>query len=713
MLLSFLVSGLFAPPTVEDVDRLAKARDVAGLTALLAPLPTGARSPFPVLKSGGAYDVGKFGWRAYGLGPDYVVVSTPLTSEDVGEILLRRSGTKFALVPEGDSMGVKIARHSIDLRFVVPQKRAELTDRLTLESSGTGSFVFRMSPAYRVSEITDGDGKSVSFTQGGGVVLLKKGPKELTVRYAGTVDLPQYAGSISTNEATLVNDYWYPMIGRHPSPYDIAVHAPKEWTTVGQGVRVSDEVGATERTTKFRMDLPVVYFSVSSGPYRSASTVVNGRRYTAWSPRLSEDRMHAQAESYAPIIEFYSRSFGPTPFEGYGALDSPQYGGGALEAYSYATYGGFWGADAHEPAHTWWGGMINNTYLNSFWNESFAVFSDGLFHRESPLGEAAEQRQAFASEGNAGDDFNQVAVQYAGADRGPIASSMGYGKGAKVLGMLEQWLGTEVVVGAMREWVATQPKGEPGDWPDFERVVTKAAPGKDVKGFFDDWLRRPGYADFDATATREGNGVRFNLKWKGPRFRMPLDILFKSASGLRLATVWLDGKNDSFFVPVEDRTTLVSIDPWRKAVRKVASNEVPPSISQSVEEMPKFVDPVHGDWMSQMGGRGVAKSVDDPAGKFIVGSPETLPALRPLCEKAGFRVVGNKLAYRGTTIDLDHGGALALVDLGGGKRCVIGLGKTRLRPDIGHARTALVDDLGHFLRGETEPKTSGDLVIRL
>lgn len=234
-----------------------------------------------------------------------------------------------------------------------------------------------------------------------------------------------------------------------------------------------------------------------------------------------------------------------------------------------------------------------------------------------------------------------------------------------------------------------------------------------MKGFFDDWLRRPGYADFDATARVEGGGVRVDFKWNGPRFRMPLDVMFVSPSGRRMATVWLDGKKDSYFVLVEDRPTLISVDPWRKAVRKVAANEAPLSVARLVEGLPKFVDPKHPDWMAEMGGRGVATSPDDPAGKFIVGSPETLPAMRALCDKVGFRVAGNRLTYRGDTVDLTRGGALALVELGGGKRCVIGLGKTRLKPETGRAQVALVDELGRFLRGETAPKTSGKLVIKL
>ncbi|WP_146014244.1 M1 family metallopeptidase, partial [Pseudomonas sp. GW460-E13] len=77
--------------------------------------------------------------------------------------------------------------------------------------------------------------------------------------------------------------------------------------------------------------------------------------------------MRPIAALYASIIQFYER-FAPYPFSQYGGLDSETYGGGAMEAYSYATYGGgLPSEDPHEPAHTWWGGLINNTYFHSFW----------------------------------------------------------------------------------------------------------------------------------------------------------------------------------------------------------------------------------------------------------------------------------------------------------------------------------------------------------
>lgn len=95
-----------------------------------------------------------------------------------------------------------------------------------------------------------------------------------------------------------------------------------------------------------------------------------------------------------------------------------------------------------------------------------------------------------------------------------------------------------------------------------------------------------------------------------------------------------------------------------------------------------------------------------------IAHPETDATARMLCEMAGFQVRGDTLTYDGTTIDLRRGAALAVVDLPEGQ-AVIALGATRLRPNTGRARLALVDELGRVLRAKTDPKSRGFLTARL
>jgi hypothetical protein len=720
---SLLVLSQSPSPSITELDNLAQARNVEGLSRFLEESRTSGHNPFNIVRTNGAYEVGRFGWHALRLtgvgGEEFVVFSTPLTSEDTGELVFLRVGDKLRFVPETQGFGIRLVRHQFDLQFVTADKRAVLVDQMKLAnlSGEKGGFLFRMSPQYIVSKISDRAGKAVPFAEAGGVVSTTKptGEDVYTISYSAKVDLPNYAGSISSKEATLTNDYWYPMVARQPVPYDLTIHAPASWTAIGQGDLVEDRVIGSEHLFRYQMNLPCVYYSVSVAPYDHFTQEIHGKRYSCWSSLLSKDQMEEQTEFYAPIIEFYQR-FAPFPFKGYGAVDSAVYGGGALEAYSFTTWGhgSLPTEDAHEPSHTWWGGIINNSYLGSFWNESFAVFSEGLYRRNVTIGNSKERSLAFIQDGSGNDSYNSAALAQSGADIGGVAGGLGYGKGSQVLQMLEQLLGTDQMVATMQEWIKKS-QGTTSDWADYEEVVTRLNPERDIKGFFDDWIRKPGYADLIVDGVQYTNGrVLLNVAFRGSSYRLPLDVMLQYEDGSRAFKTIDISKPGKFEIASDRKPILLSVDPWRRALRKINSDEEPIELNRLTGAYPRFTDSAHTDYLARIQGKSqMTGSPTELAGSFIVGHPSTMPVMEKLCQMVGFKVSGNNLTYDGTTIDLNNGCALAVVDLGEGKNCVIGLGKTRVAPDLGRARLALTDNLGRFLRGKTDPKTSGFLTFKL
>ena len=726
--LAFLLL-LRAPASIEQIDALARVRDVAGVEKFASAALQGKQA-FAFLKRNGVYDSGRFGWTAVELrdvvgGETYVVFSTKLTSEDIGEQVFRwRNGTLGEVLSETDARGIRLVRHELDVRFNLPAKKTMIVDKVAFKREGTPgkSFFVRMMPWYKVSGVSDGAGKTVAFRQAGGVVSIPVAATPeftYTLRYEAVVDLPSYAGSISEKEVMLTNDYWYPMIARQAAPYTLAVHHPSSWIAVGQGERVGIEEAANEKVTRWRMDLPIVYYSLSVAPFREVSQMIGGRRFTIWSLTMDPDDMKVQTELFAPVIAFYDKTFGAFPFSGYGAVVSDVYGGGALEAYSFATYGTGWlpDEDAHEPAHTWWGGIIPNGYLGSLWNESFAVFSEGLYGREGGEGDRDEHRKAFIQDPSPSSAYNAATCAEGGAAVGPAANGLGYGKGAYVLQMLEQELGTDTMQRTLHEWIASHPKPQLAEWADYEKVVARVS-GKDYGWFFDQWVRRTGWADFDIANVRwDGSAVVGDAAFKGQGYRLTLEVMAEYAGGAReFRQVQVPAAGGLIRVAFSKKPTLVSFDPWRRVLRRFGSDERPVQLSNALG-IRRYRDPAHPDWLTQVGGRRAGPGLKElPAeldGVLVIGSPETLPAMRPLCEKAGFVVGGDTLTWRGTSVDLRRGGAMAVVDLGEGKRCTIALGNMRLAPNPGRARIALFDRLGRFVRGETDPKTSGMLTVRL
>ena len=155
-----LMAGCRQVDTLQQLQELINRKDVVGLTAMLDAKPEG-RSPFYIIKAGGAYGVGRFGWKPIALDPKgsdrhFIVLSTKLTSEDSGEILLERTSKGLHLIPEDDALGLGVIKHDFDVKFELEQHEAILTDRVTFETHRPGLAFFRMGSQYIVDSI---DGK--------------------------------------------------------------------------------------------------------------------------------------------------------------------------------------------------------------------------------------------------------------------------------------------------------------------------------------------------------------------------------------------------------------------------------------------------------------------------------------------------------------------------------------------------------------------------
>jgi len=707
--------------SIEGLDQLARTRNSSQLKSYLAPEST-SKNIFSLLTTGGVYGVGRKGWHCEGLtdpttSTNYVVFTTPLTSEDIGDLLFKLTPGGLVYIPEDQTFGARFTKHDFDVRFDTATKIASIKDQCELIRGSDGLTMFRLSPCYRMSSI-ESDEHPVEFHQAGGIVLmtLTAGTHELKIAYSGKVDLPGYAGSIDDQEALFVDDYWYPMIARYPVPYSVTCHAPKGWKVIGQGNLNEHKSLLNEEVYRYDMPLPVSIYSLIAGNYREA-TFQGKRKIHVWSRTISDSKMQMLAQFYPDIIDFYSKIFKPYPFSSYGAVVSTPYGGGALEGYSFATYGSLDGEDSHEPSHTWWGGMIPNTYLHSLWNESFADYCMELCAQGIGNGSGDEKYAAFCTHPSVHGDDGKTTIEGGGAFSGSVASYLGYGKGSYVLMMLDDEIGRDKVIQCMRQWLSEHDPKLPGEWQDFENVVEEVE-GKNFDWFMQQWLRRPGYPNLQiSNVKKQGNRINFTAKFAGPTYREKMPILIVSSAGIRtfenIEIPAEQSSNLSVAAPMD--ASLISFDPYRQLLRKINPNENPISASSfwSTAQRVSYGAPgdayqgLHLDAFStnlaQL--RGIAIYID-------ISKLDTTTA-KKLISKAGFRVSGTKLNWKNTTIDLTNEGARALIPLGSNGYTMIELGNPAFLPLTGDAQIALYNHLGKFLAGETAPKTSGYWVFRL
>lgn len=726
MLVSVLLGSALAflrpapDASLATIQSLAEKRDSAGLEEISGPETKGK---FAFLKGQGAYGVGRYGWKAELLpeakgDKQYIVFSTPLTTEDRGDQVFVYDGSKITkLVHERETLGVRITRLDMSLSFNMPQKTATIVSDTTFRQEGKvgTSFLVRLGDNYTVSSVTDENGNSVAYHQADGVVSLAypgRGQFKYRLTYSGTVDRPRYGGAITDNEVMMTNDMWWPSIARLPVPFTTKTRVPTGMTVVAQGDLVSKTSEGNQDVWTYDMKVPVCYLSLSAGNFRSAELEKDGKTFYCWSSSLTDEQLKEQTELVAPVIRYYS-TISPLPFKSYGQLVTPLYGGGALEAYSYATYGTGWlpDEDAHEPAHTWFGGILPCTYLETFWNESFADFCDGMYQREGDIGSVEDKRRAFVSVQSTPGTYRQAPILGTGADAGGVASSLGYGKGAGVLQQLEYEMGHDAMIAAMKKWIAEHKPGTATDWADF-----MAACGPQWSGFFRQWLTRTGWPVMTIKNVRYlGGSVSADVTFEGDPYDLAVEVMARVNGKDTYQKVWIKPdatKTAHVSFKADAKPELVSFDPFDRLM-----GPSKPAVDDRWEvarrRMTVYVSDAAKEWWSGGRTKPLTEAPTDGSGAILVAKPGSNKVLDKMLGIAGVKVTGSKATFKGTTVDLDHGAVVGIVQVGPEKWGGFKIGKSMRDPHVGLASIAVTDDYGRFLRGETRPRTTGPMVFRL
>lgn len=726
------------PLSFERLNHYAETRAQAPLRALTAGPIASDEQAFRFLSIGGVYGSGSRGWKAVELvSPDkskrWAVFTTPILAEDRGEQVFEIDGEKLVRnVPETETFGLDPQSIKVDVRFDIEKKTAILTSTVSVSSDPekVAPFVlFRLGPGFKVRNVTV-DGTATEFSTAGGTICVPmpeavKKPASRTrfaFTYDGVLNEPPERGSINSSEAMLTGTLWWPSLGRQPMGYEAFIHTPKDWIAITHGEPIRIVENNDELVHEFRSVIPFSIFSLSAGKYKKV-TYRKGRR-TYWTAAIGmpEPDMMLQNEINAQVIEFMD-TIHSYPFVEWGSLVSQRFGFGGLEAYSYATYQRGWlpAVDPHEPAHTFWGGIIPNTYLNSLWNESFADYFENFYYRERGALDRDGVRLAFRSVAAASPVYASWAAETASAEVGPFASDIGYSRGGKVLAMLEQQIGTAKMKRAMATWLEGHPFGEVGNWPNFEEIVLKQN-GPELKTFFDQWNRRPGYAKFTlSNVRRQGGAVLADLKFTGEPYSMPMEVWLDSPAGGELVTVNVEAKQDqTLSIPVTGAVTRATFDPFQRILRIIDSAEYPDSLMRNSTRFPVISQAGRELDSTKILGGSVQRSVSTLPrpllpGATYYGDPRTMPDMAAALAAIpnGPKLEGKELVWRGQRIDLDKGGFAGLVELQPGQYAVLATGKVRLDPVFGQAARAMFDEYGQVVAAESWPSHRGPLSFSL
>lgn len=509
----------------------------------------------------------------------YVTVSRyhPLqtTSDHLYPLVWTSEGYRLGQeIPDTSTGGYSVRDHRLRVRLEVSSGEAQIHNRVVVER-GRGALpaaVLRLNSIYRVTAAKR-DGKPIRFHQSGGFLALPPPERERAVydlayraKIAGLS-----ADFILPREAALTS-YWYPHTARLPATHRVEISVPAGWTAIGQGERIGKRVAGSRTLYTYRNRMPVCFFTITAGRYHAYRRRVNGRLYEAYLLQSSPGRANQAMQVAAKAVEWFDRNLSAYPYSGYAVVESDglPY---ALECYSFtiANRSLIPSAIVHEVAHTWWGGIVPNTYLRSLWNESLAEYSDGLHTRRT---------------GNVGmhdwtpdllvahhwTHLTEASVLQANDALNATHSLIGYGKGSLVLNQLERLVGIPKMLAVLRRFLQRHRPGEPAEWRDFVQAAQETL-GNEWGGYFDAWLTRtdlPSLRLQNMQMKQEGQTYRIagEVVQKEPGFWFPLPLLVRTEQGEERALLTVREAVTPFELTVSARPEEIALDPEWSVLRE-------------------------------------------------------------------------------------------------------------------------------------------------
>lgn len=332
----------------------------------------------------------------------------------------------------------------------------------------------------------------------------------------------------------------------------LQVHFASGYQVMSNGRRTAAyDTSGGRRVWRYQMQRPMSSYLLALVIGRYDTT----RTYSASGVPLTQYYYPDRAEDYdwyyrhnERIFNFLERNIGlPYPWGQYRQAPVRNFRHGAMENTTATIFGDFMLVDsiafqdrnytymnAHELAHQWHGNMVTAAGSAHHWlHEGFATYYQ--WRSEAELygsDQALWNRQEAAQQVLAASQQDSFPLGHPQA-----GSARFYQKGAWVLHMLEQKLGTDLLDSAFRRYLRRYAYGIVTT--DSLRLVLEQTCQCELEPFFDQWVHSAGEPVLRAQDRSTGGQLRLSLQKQGAaRLRLPI-ITYRDS--LALDTTWWEG----------------------------------------------------------------------------------------------------------------------------------------------------------------------------
>jgi aminopeptidase N len=372
--------------------------------------------------------------------------------------------------------------------------------------------------------------------------------------------------------------HWLPTIDH---PYDKAtaemiVTAPAQWQVVSNGRLVEEvDVEPGRRRTHWRQGVPIASWLFALGAARfdaHHAGSVQGVPLQTWAfPQDRAAARHLFEETSRRAMDFFSDRVGPYPYEKLANVQAAGFGGGMENAtvifYGEQGVAAGRGPVVHEIAHQWFGNSVTERDWDDVWlSEGFATYFSLLYieHFEGRDAFVQALRRSRDTVLDASRALPEAPVVHRNLDNmARVLNGLVYQKGAWVLHMLRAEVGTAHFWAGMREYYRRY-RDRNASTDDLRQVMEQVS-GRDLRGFFAQWLTRGGNPAIEGTwrYDRERRALELVIRQThgGEPYVLPVEVEIVTASGSSRHAVRAAGPTTTVSLPVDTPPTEVRLDP--------------------------------------------------------------------------------------------------------------------------------------------------------
>lgn len=374
---------------------------------------------------------------------------------------------------------------------------------------------------------------------------------------------------------------WFPAQDHPSDKATVAFHveAPPGHQVIANGTLLRiDTLPGGKTQWHYQLDRPVSTYNMVFGIARFAVTdlppagcAIRCVPLSVWA--LAADSAAAQIpfRRAGAMIDWFQQQLGPFPYPRLAHVESSTIFGGMENAtaifYDQRAMGSGRLSEetvAHETAHQWFGDAVTEADWHHLWlSEGFATFLAAEWVGRT-IGDSA-RRASYAGMRKAvveSRTTERPILDTAATDLMGLLNTNNYPKGALVLHALHgvigdsaMWRGLRMYQARFRDGVALS--------SDFAAVMSEAA-GRDLGGFFREWLTQPGYPQLEVTRGYDRRARRLTLvvrqvqpeswgTWTVPQLAFGLDGEIRRAdvAGRSTTVVFEDVRRDPASVTID------------------------------------------------------------------------------------------------------------------------------------------------------------------